>query len=288
MNLWIYAKSSHRDSLDNVRRSSAIANALAEFSPTLCTGDYRAASIARETIGVKNTMGIDAMGNLPHTMERLDMLIYDNEDVTLQMHKEMSEFCAKLYSIGAELPFDIVNMSYFNTNSPTTKKAVFFSDDDYAKWFLNFCKDSKKYDLPLLNGNYFFLDTQKEFEKSFSQVIEEEGYEEVIKSSEYLLCGSIHTCLESLACANKPVFFIRKDKPILNMKLIVKYKIPVVHGENLDELMQNFENIIQNYPQTQKIEPYDFSSLKEDIAAVFKKYESIAPVMDYSYNYADK
>jgi hypothetical protein len=86
-----------------------------------------------------------------------------------------------------------------------------------------------------------------------------------------------------LACGNKPVYFMRKDKPILNMKLILKYKIPVAHGENLDALMQNFENIIATYPQTQIIEPYDFSSLKEEIAAVFKKYEGITPAMDYNY-----
>jgi hypothetical protein len=288
MNLWIYAKSSHRDSLDNVRRSSAIANALEEFTPTLCTGDYRAATIARTTMGVKNTMGVDAMGNLPHTMERLDMLIYDNEDVTPEMHQEMDEYCSKLYSVKEALPFDIVDASYFGGSESVIKKAVFFSDDDYAKWFLDFCKGSQKYDVQLLNGNYFFLDTQKEFEKSFSGVIDEEEYEDIIKHTEYLLCGSVHTCLESLASGNKPVFFMRRDKPVVNMKLIMKYKIPLAHGDNLDALMQNFEAIIENYPQTQKIEPYDFSSIKEEITAVFKKYEGMLPAMDYSYQYASK
>lgn len=288
MNLWIYAKSSHRDSLDNVRRSSAIANALKEFSPTLCTGDYRAASIARETMGVKDTMGVDAMGNLPHTMERLDMLVYDNEDVTPEMHEEMGEFCSKLYSVGKDLPFDIVDESYFQESKSSIKKGVFFSDDDYDKWFLNFCKGFKKYDVPLLNGNYFFLDTQKEYQKSFSEVVDEEEYKEFVKSSEFLLCGSVHTCLESLACGNKPVFFMRKDKPILNMKLILKYKIPLAHGENLDELMQNFETIITNYPQTQKIEPYDFASMKEEMAVIFEKYKGLVPAMDYTYAYANK
>ncbi len=288
MNLWIYAKSSHRDTLENVRRGSAIANALSEFSPTLCTGDYRAASIARETMSVKDTMGVDAMGNLPHTMERLDMLVYDNEDVTHEMHAQMGEFCSKLYSVGKDLPFDIVDESYFQENKSSIKKGVFFSDDDYDKWFFDFCKGSKKYDAPLLNGNYFFLDTQKEYEKSFSEVVDEEEYKEFVKSSEFLLCGSVHTCLESLACGNKPVFFMRKDKSVLNMKLILKYKIPLAHGENLDELMQNFENIIANYPQTQKIVPYDFSSMKEEIAAVFKEYEGLVPAMDYSYSYANK
>jgi len=288
MNLWIYAKSSHRDSLENVRRGSTIANALAEFSPTLCTGDYRAASIAKETMDVKNSMGVDAMGNLPHTMQRLDMLVYDNEDVTPEMHQEMSEFCAKLYSVGKDLPFDIVDESYFKENKSHTKKGVFFSDDDYDKWFLNFCNGSKKHDAPLLNGNYFFLDTTKEYEKSFSEVTDEEEYKAFIKSSEYLLCGCVHTCLESLACGNKPVFFMRKDKLSSNVKLISKYKIPLAYGKNLDALMQDFEKVIANYPQTEKIQAYDFSSLKEEIAAVFKEYEGLVPAMDYSYSYANK
>ncbi len=288
MNIWIYAKSSHRDNLDNVRRSSAIANALEEFSPTLCTGDYRAASIARTTMGVKNTMGVDAMGNLPHTMERLDMLVYDNEDVTREMRQEMEEFCSKLYAVGEDLPLDIVDASYFSESESKRKKAIFFSDEDYAKWFLTFCKGSKKYDVPLLNGNYFFLDTQKEFEKSFSEVIDEEEYEDVVKNSQYLLCGSVHTCLESLASGNKPVMFMRKDKSVLNMKLILKYKIPLAHGENLDELMQSFEKIIANYPQTRKMEPFDFSPLKEDMASLLKQYEGMVPAMDYSHQYAEK
>lgn len=288
MNLWIYAKSSHRDSLENVRRGSAIANALEEFSATLCTGDYRAASIARTAMGVKKTMGVDAMGNLPHTMERLDMLVYDNEDVTSEMYEEMSAFCSKLYSIGKDLPYDIVDESYFKESKSQKKKGVFFSDEDYAKWFLNFCKGSKKYEAPLLNGNYFFLETQKEYEKSFSEVVDEEEYKEFVKSSEYLLCGSVHTCLESLACGNKPVFFMRKDKLASNVKLISKYKIPLAYGNNLDALMQDFEKVIANYPQREKIEPYDFSSLKEEIAAAFKEYEGLVPAMDYTYAYANK
>ena len=287
MNIWIYAKSSHRDNLENVRRCSAIANGLKEFNPTLCTGDYRAASIARDTMGVKNTMGVDAMGNLPHTMERLDILFYDNEDVTPEMHAQMDAYCSKLYAFGADLPYDIVDSTYFVASNFSIKKALFFSDDDYSKWFVDFCKDSKKYDMPLLNGNYFFLDTLKDFEKSFSEVVDEEEYEDTIKNTEYLLCGSVHTALESLASGNKPVFFMRKDMPIRNMNLILKYKIPVAHGENLDALLESYEEIIAAYPQTNKIKPYDLTPLKETLALTLKENENIVPAMDYGYHYAN-
>jgi len=286
MKLWIYAKSSHRDSLDNVRRCGAIANALEEFEPTLCTGDYRATSIARDTMGVKNAMGIDAMGNLPHTMERLDMLIYDNEDVTPQMHQEMDDFCSKLYAVTKDLPLDIVDETYFIQSDFSIKKALFFRDDDYDKWFLDFCKDSQKYELSILNGNYFFLDTQREFEKSFDEVIDEEEYEDIIKHTEFLLSASVHACLENLAAGNKPVFFLAKDKDTPSIEMIKKYNIPVASGENLDELMQSYESIIQNYPQTKKIEKFDYSAIKKDIESIFEEYKDIAPALDFTYEYA--
>jgi len=287
MRLWLYAKSSHRESLDSVRRVSAITNALAEFNPTLCTGDYRAASIAKDTMGVKNSMGVDAMGNLPHTMERLDMLIYDNEDVTSEMYEAMDDYCSKLYSVGKDIPLDVVDTSYFVQSDFSIKKALFFSDDDYDKSFLDFCKNSQKYDIPLLNGNYFFLDTQKEFEKSFNQVIDEEEYEDIIQNTEFLLSASVHTCLESLAAGNKPVFFVRKSQPQLHTDLIEKYNIPTAEGDNLDTLMESYEEIIATYPQTNKIEKFDFSSIANSIREVFDEYKNITPAMSEIYHYSD-
>jgi hypothetical protein len=288
MKLWIYAKSSHRESLDNVRRCAAITNALSEFEPTLCTGDYRAASIAKDTMDVKNSMGIDAMGNLPHTMERLDILIYDNEDVRQDMYEGMLEFCSRLYALGKDLPFDIVDKSYFAQSDFSRKKAIFFSDDDYHKWFLEFCKDSKKHNLPLLNGNYFFLDTLQEFEKSFSEVIDEEEYKDVVQNTEYLLSASVHTCLESLAAGNKPLFFRRQDQEILHEELIEKYNIPTLECDTLDTLIENYEKVILHYPQTKKIEQFDFSEIKEQIASTFDEYKHIASALDYSYAYPAK
>jgi hypothetical protein len=285
MKIWIYAKSSHRDTLDNVRRCSAIANALKEYEPILCSGDYRAASIARDYMGVKNTMGIDAMGNLPHTMERLDILIYDNEDVNEEMRKEMDEFCSKLYAVGETIPYDIVDETYFQKSDSNIEKAVFFGDEDYDRWFVDFCKDSQKHKIPLLNGNYFFLDTQTEFEKSFSEVIDEEEYEQSVKNTKHLLSASIHTALESLASANKPVFFMCKNEPQSTLDILKKYKIPVVQAENLDELLVEFENTINNYPETKKIEMFDFSTIKTQIDSVLEHHKEILPAIDYTYAY---
>jgi len=283
MDFYIYAKSSHRDGLENVRRASALYNLLDSCEPTLCTGDYRAASIAKATMDVKKTMGIDAMGNLPYTMERLDILMYDNEDVTQEMHEQMMEYCTLLYVVGKDVPFDIVDASYFQAHPTIRDKALFFSDEDYGKWFLEFCKGSKKYEMPLLNGNYFFLDVERDFLESFSEVIEEDEYYETISQTQHLLCANVQTCLESLASGKKPVFFQRADKEVLHLELLDKYNIPTAKGKNLDALMEDFENIIANYPLTKKIELFDASNIEAEINSALKEHAHIYKPIDYGY-----
>lgn len=288
MQLYIYAKSSHRDSLESVRRASALAKMLVECKPTLCTGDYRAATIARESMDVEDAMGIDAMGNLPHTMERLDMLIYDNEDVDEQMHSAMSSFTTRLYKIGEDIPYELIDSFYFQEHKPLYSRAIFFGDEDYNKWFLEFSQGSKKQDIPLLNGNYFFLDSAEKFRDSFSEVIEEEQYKEVISKTKYLLCGTIHGCLESLAAGQSPIFFLRGDKEVSNLELLKKYNIPTAKGETLDALIEDYDSIIANYPQTMPVDKYDPTKLQEEILSTLDEYAHITPSMDYSYYYADK
>lgn len=288
MKLYLYAKSSHRDTLDNTRRCAALSNMLKKCEPILCTGDYRAAIIARESMDVKNTMGIDAMGNLPHTMERLDMLVYDNEDVTQEMHTQMDDFCTRLYKFGKDIPLDVVDERYFNKHKELYEKAVFFSDEDYKKWFFDFCENSKKYEMALLNGNYFFLDTQKQFLKSFNEVVDEEEYFEVISQTKHLLSGSVHTCLESLASGHKPVFFKRGDKEVLHLELLDKYNIPTASGDTLDALMLSYENIIKNYPKTNPIECFNYQELEKEILKTLKEFAHISPALDYSHYYPDR
>lgn len=288
MDLYIYAKSSHRDGLENVRRCSALARMLQEFEPTLCTSDYRAASIAKDTLGIKRTMGIDAMGNLPHTMERLDMLIYDNDEVTAQMHDQMDAFCSRLYQVGENIPFDIVDEEFFEPAEILCQKGVFFGDDDYKGWFLNFCEGSSCYEVTLLNGNYFFFDSAAKLAQSFREIEDEEEYIAFIKSTKYLLTASVQAALESLAAGNFPVYFARGDKELESEFLIQKYDIPVLKGADLDAIMSAFDTVCANYPQTKKIEKFDISAIKNEIALTFKEYAHIKPAIDYGYYYADK
>jgi hypothetical protein len=139
---------------------------------------------------------------------------------------------------------------YCNTNY-IIEKAMFFSDNTNARWFLNFCNKSRHYEIPLINKNYYFLDVQPALEKSFSKVIDEEDYIDIAKQTVYLLCDDVDICLKSLDAGNKPIFFMKKGKFIENIQAIHQKGIPVVSGKNLDELMKNFEVCIQNYEHKQ-------------------------------------
>lgn len=281
MQLYIYAKSSHRDGLEHVRRCAALAKMLQEFKPTLCTGDYRAASMAKSELGVRRTMGIDAIGNLRRSMERLDVLLYDGDPLDEEVLAQMEAYCSLFYGVGDAIGYDIVDPIYFEHAKNVRKYGVFFADDDYANSFYDFAEGSAKHDAALLMGHYFFMGNEKRLGASFSEVHESEEYEEFIKTTEYLLCASVQSALESLACGNKPVFFARGDKESGNQELLQKYAIPVACGESFDALMEDFYAITQNYPQTKKIEMFDISNVKKEIAAVFKEYAHIAPSIDF-------
>ncbi|MEA3288698.1 MAG: hypothetical protein U9Q04_00840, partial [Campylobacterota bacterium] len=245
MQLYLYAKSGHSFGLENVRRASALCNMLKECDPILCTADYRAATFAKSELGVAKGVGVDVIGNMPNVMEKGDMLIYDDSgEASDTMQHHMGEFCTHLFKVGVDIPYDIVDETYFDHIEKTREKAIFFADDDYANWFFDLVQTGKKQDIPLIWGHYLFFKNESTFGKFFDEVIEEEEYVETIKSTKYLLTASVNAALESIASGNKPVFFKRGDKEPQNFDLIAKYNIPVVEGKDMDELVQNFEDVI--------------------------------------------
>jgi len=69
--------------------------------------------------------------------------------------------------------------------------------------------------------------------------------------------------------------------------LIEKYNIPTAQGENLDALIESYEQIITTYPKTERIEKFDFSSIANSIREVFEEYKNITPTMSEIYHYSD-
>ena len=265
MQVYLYAKSGHTVGLDATRRCAAIANALKELDPILCTSDFRAGAFAKDNLGVKKYVNIDVVRNLHNMMHRGDILIYETPEVNENMKEEMKEFCTLLYGIGEELNEIIVDESiYIKNENPTIEKTIFFGDDDYHNLLLGIIEDSKKYDINLLMGHYFFLGNEKIFVNHFLNIIDEEEYVQTIQNSKYLLTASLQTALESLSCGNKPVLFRRIDKSY-DEELIKKLNLPLIQSDNLEELINQFELIIKDYPIITNFKCTDFKIISSEI-----------------------
>ncbi len=284
MQLYIYAKSGHNFGLENIRRASALCTTLKECEPVLCSADYRAATFAKEYLGVDKGVGVDVIGNMPNVMERGDMLIYDDSGEASQtMQEHMKEYCQALFKVGEDIPYDIVDDTFFEKGDGSIKKSIFFADDDYSEWFLRLLQTGTKKDIPFIWGHYFFFKNEGKIAEYFNEVIEEDGYVDTVKNTKYLLTASVHTALESLASGNSPVFFKREDKEISNFDLIEKYNIPVIQGDDFDTLYGNFERCIANYPEVKTIEKVDLSEVKNKIEEILKKFEMIKPSLEYKF-----
>ncbi len=276
MNVYVYARSGHNFGLENIRRCSVIYKKLAHLDPILATADYRAASFAKAELGVKKGVGVDIIGNLPHMMKRKDILIFDSLEPSETMREYMKEYCQILLEVGVDIPYDIVDDEYFEGGKSLHEKGFFFADDDYEADLLKICEGSKNCGLPILLGHYFFLGSETKLAPYFGEMYEDEEYASFIKGTSYLLTSSVHTALESLASGNKPVFFARNIKLYKGeLDLLEKYNIPTISGSNLDQLNENFEKTIANYPQTNSIEKVNLTDIVSNIETTVKKFEAM-------------
>ena len=280
MQVYLYAKSGHTIGLEATKRCAAIANALKEFDPILCTSDFRAGAFAKDLLGIRRYVNIDVIRNLHNIMEKRDILIYDTPEINDNMKKDMTDFCTLVYGIDDEIKGIIVDSSIYNktdnTNLNKLDKTIFFGDDDYNNIFLEMAKESEKQEINMLMGHYFFLGNEKVFSNYFSNVIDEEEYVQTIKNSKYLLTASLQSALESLACGNFPVLFKRFDKNY-DEELITNLNIPVIKGDNLKQLIENFSVIINNYPN---INNFNIISFDETVKNVKEKIDLYNKLMN--------
>ena len=278
MQVYLYAKSGHTIGLEATKRCAAIANALKEFDPILCTSDFRAGAFAKDLLGIRRYVNIDVIRNLHNIMEKRDILIYDTPEINDNMKKDMTDFCTLVYGIDDEIKGIIVDSSIYNktdnTNLNKLDKTIFFGDDDYNNIFLEMAKESEKQEINMLMGHYFFLGNEKVFSNYFSNVIDEEEYVQTIKNSKYLLTASLQSALESLACGNFPVLFKRFDKNY-DEELITNLNIPVIKGDNLKQLIENFSVIINNYPNINNFNIISFDAIVKNVKEKIDLYNKL-------------
>ena len=278
MQVYLYAKSGHTIGLEATKRCAAIANALKEFDPILCTSDFRAGAFAKDLLGIRRYVNIDVIRNLHNIMEKRDILIYDTPEINENMKKDMTDFCTLVYGIDDEIKGIIVDSSIYNktdnANLNKLDKSIFFGDDDYNNIFLEMAKESEKQEINMLMGHYFFLGNEKVFLDYFSNVIDEEEYVQTIKNSKYLLTASLQSALESLACGNFPVLFKRFDKNY-DEELITNLNIPVIKGDNLKQLIENFSVIINNYPNINNFNIISFDTIVKNVKEKIDLYNKL-------------
>lgn len=278
MQVYLYAKSGHTVGLEATKRCAAIANALKEFDPILCTSDFRAGAFAKDLLGIRRYVNIDVIRNLHNIMEKRDILIYDTPEINDNMKKDMTDFCTLVYGIDDEIKGIIVDSSIYNktdnANLNKLDKTIFFGDDDYNNIFLEMAKQSEKQEINMLMGHYFFLGNEKVFSNYFSNVIDEEEYVQTIKNSKYLLTASLQSALESLACGNFPVLFKRFDKNY-DEELITNLNIPVIKGDNLKQLFENFSVIINNYPNINNFNIISFDTIVKNVKEKIDLYNKL-------------
>ena len=277
MNIYIYAKSGHNIGLEQVRRCAVLYKQLKSCNPIMCTSDYRAATFARD-LGVDRGIGIDIIGNLPNLMERNDMLIFDSDEPSDTMREFMGDYCTHLFEVGVDICKTLVDDKFFQKGDQSILKTFFFGDDDYSDILLKeLCNGQDKQNINILMGHYFFLGNDEKLISYFQEIIEEEEYFETILNTKYLLTSSFNAIFESLAAGNYPVFYPRNDKNNENIDLIKKYNIPIVDGKNINQIVNNFNNIIKDYPKIKALKKVDTNKVVDKISKTIEAFKLISP-----------
>ena len=253
MRIFYYVHTGHRIGLDRFRRAATIIKALGDVDITLLCSDYRIAQIARD-FGVKNSVGLDVVRNIPQIADHGDKLIFDSEEANPIMLDDMRNYFSTFIRV-SDNKDDIkdekellispylegenichayaIDDTFFVHEPKTIKLSYFFGDDDYEKDLeknLSFLEGLNP-DLQL--GFYYFLDYEDMLKKKFRNYHEFEDYEEMIKTTDVLITASPQAVLENLASGGKPIYIQREDYTTNFQELFESLNIPVVN--NLDK-----------------------------------------------------
>lgn len=265
MKTFYYVHTGHRIGLDRFRRACAIIRSLGDVDITLLCSDFRIAQIAKD-FGVKNSVGIDVVRNIPQISHHGDQLIFDSEEANPIMLDDMRGYFSRFIRVSDntndkkadnELLISpylegegicsayAVDSTYFVSEEKSVKLSYFFGDDDYEKDLekhLDFI-DGLNPNLQL--GFYYFLDYEDMLKKKFVNFYEFEDYEQMIKKSEILITASPQAVLESLASGGKPIYFQREDYIQDFIELFKKLNVPVVENydkNHLNEIISTINN----------------------------------------------
>ena len=287
MRLFYYVHTGHRIGLDRFRRAATIIRALGDVDITLLTSDFRIAQEARD-FGVKRSVGIDVVRNIPQIAHHGDKIIFDSDELNPVMHEDMVNFFSTFIRVSddpdavqreGELLISpylegegicngvAIDERYFEKSEKTIEKSFFFGDDDYEEDLLAHVDMFAQLEAELIVGFYYFLDYEDKIAPSFTKAHEFEDYDEILMASKVFVTSSPQAVLESLASGGRPVSVQRPDYVRDFLPLFESLNIPIVDGFDKEKLFLLLDGVLSHTyhqaPQnTQKIANF----LKENLS----------------------
>lgn len=256
MRLFYYVHTGHRIGLDRFRRAATIIRALGDVDITLLTSDFRIAQEARH-FGVKRSVGIDVVRNIPQIAHHGDKIIFDSDELNPVMHEDMVKFFSTFIRVSDD-PHAVqregellispylegegickgvaVDDRYFEKGTHSIEKSFFFGDDDYEEDLLSHVDMFAALEMDLVVGFYYFLDYEDKLAASFKHCYEFEDYDEVVQSSKVFVSASPQAILENLASGGAPIYIQRPDYVRDFLPLFEMLNIPIVDGFDQEKL----------------------------------------------------
>ena len=287
MRLFYYVHTGHRIGLDRFRRAATIIRALGDVDITLLTSDFRIASVAKD-FGVKRSVGIDVVRNIPQIAHHGDKIIFDSDEINPVMHQEMTEYFSTFVRVSddpnaTKLPGEFlispylegegicqgvaVDDKYFEQQPKTIEKSFFFGDDDYEEDLFKNLDTFEALEADLILGFYFFMNYEEKLAPAFKKVYEFEEYDEVVQGSKIFVTASPQAALENLASGGRPVFIQRPDYVRDFIPLFESLNIPIVEGYDKLKLLSLFNDVSShNYHQLEQSTQKIIKFLKESLS----------------------
>jgi len=266
MKIYYYAHTGHRFGLDRFRTAVSVIKSLPDLDITLLTSDYRIASYAN-SFGIRNSVGIDVIRNIPNIAEHGDILFYDSDEHTGQQLLDMIDFFSKFVRISLDendfprqgeflinpylkdsenvFSYLPVETSYFGKFEKKIDTLLFFGDDDYDRDLIHYLRKFQKIRPDLLLGFYYFLGYEEGLREFANRMFENEEYESVIKSSRNIITSSYQTALQSLVSGGKPIYIERTDRDSRPNRLLSGLGIPVLDEWNEDKILKKLNSPIE-------------------------------------------